>query len=292
MSQPTDQILVLSQLVVSLIGVVTFHLLERESYFRKSWSILFLLLIISNTIIFLYHLNLINSFAVLNKQFYLLMPLILVLSVILFNIDKARKKNISIILIYSIILLVLILCFFSFSQNVAILFGYSSLFGLSVGYLIVRLDNNTLFNKYFYTPSHEYQKYNSEIHMPEEFITITKQFLLFFPQYIEKTKGEKLELEINDTISGININIKLPNKLPKKKIKNWFTEYIELSKKRINLSLINFEKKCSIEEAGILLAELKNEITFLKEGLKIIELETNKIDIEQKYYKQIFDSFK
>jgi len=122
-----------------------------------------------------------------------------------------------------------------------------------------------------------------KIEVPDELKLSFQQYILFFKEYIHKTKGESIYFEVVKINEGLRVDIKPDEVHDFKTFRKWFNEYFDLMRKGGEKINIEFENQLSDDDATFFLAELKNQVDFTKKQIEIIELKTK----QRKTYKSI-----
>ena len=119
-----------------------------------------------------------------------------------------------------------------------------------------------------------------KIKVPKEIRTAIKQYLIFFEEFVYKSKGYRIDLSIKKTEDGLQINISDSETTKIEKLREWMTEFVGLLYQNIENLTIEFEIPTTEFKADLLIADLKNQITSMKNSLDIARLENKYLDKE------------
>ena len=106
--------------------------------------------------------------------------------------------------------------------------------------------------------------------------TALKQYLIYFPEYIEKAKGKKIKFEVTSTDEFLNIHIGKNADIDV--VNDYLMEYVGFIKTSIDK--INPEIRSDLDksESELLIIELKSQIRNLKTSMEIKNLEKKFLD--------------
>lgn len=128
-----------------------------------------------------------------------------------------------------------------------------------------------------------------KIRLPKEIRTAVKQYLIFFEEFVYKSKGYKIDLSIKKTEEGLQVNISEKENTSLDKLKNWMTEFVGLLYQNIDNLTIEFETPTTDFKADLLIADLKNQITSMKNSLEIARVENKYLSKDVDYLKELVD---
>ncbi|CAD0009385.1 leucine-rich repeat domain-containing protein [Flavobacterium salmonis] len=103
--------------------------------------------------------------------------------------------------------------------------------------------------------------------VPEEMKTAVKQYLIYFQEYVEKTKGKHIEFEIRSTEDGVMIETSKDDGL--QEINTYFNEYLGFVKNNIDDIVPNFEIPLTETKREVLALELKQQVFHFKQQLEL-----------------------
>lgn len=128
-----------------------------------------------------------------------------------------------------------------------------------------------------------------KIKLPKEIRTAVKQYLIFFEEFVYKSKGYKIDLSIQKTDDGLQVNISEKENTNIEKLKNWMTEFVGLLYQNIDNLTIEFETSTSEFKADLLIADLKNQVTSMRNSLEIARVENKYLSKDVDYLKELVD---
>ena len=128
--------------------------------------------------------------------------------------------------------------------------------------------------------------------IPSVFRTSFQQYIFYFKDYVFLAKGIKINMEVKQNEYGLELKI-LEKKELRKKIEKWFGDYINYVTIQTESLLVNFERKVSIEEADLIVKELRDQIRHLKNSLTFAELKNQYYSEEVDFLRKLsIESFK
>lgn len=116
-----------------------------------------------------------------------------------------------------------------------------------------------------------YNYFNLKI--PKELRTPMLQYIEFFKDYVEATKGKEIIFEVKRDTEGLvlvtngNTNVDLTD------LGTYFQEYVNLTQQQSDDWIFNFEQPTTAMKADIFRLKMENEIGRLKNALNIAKLE-------------------
>lgn len=111
--------------------------------------------------------------------------------------------------------------------------------------------------------------------LPKELRHAVKQYLLFFKEFVEKTKGKEIFFEVKDSTEGLVIVIREESEVPKESIFNWLNEYVNFFQTESSNWVIRTEVQLDAKDSDLLRAKLENEVAHLKNQIRIAEMENH-----------------
>lgn len=121
------------------------------------------------------------------------------------------------------------------------------------------------------------------IKMPKDLRTPLKQYLVFFNDFVKKTKGKDAGLEIHDHKEGLELIFKINDNSNIEDIYRYFSEYIGFTKYNLdNLNNLNvqFEVDASTSQVDLIMIDLRNQLRNLKTSLEIRDAENRMLNGE------------
>lgn len=142
---------------------------------------------------------------------------------------------------------------------------------------------NTIKELSEYNESGKYNTYN--IPVDENLKTAIKQYLVYFPEYVKKAKGEKIKFEVtsDNEFLGIHISKDVDSEV----ISGFLMEYVGFIKKTINNLNPEIRSDLSETDRNLLLIELRSEIRHLQTSLEIKNVEKKLLLKEVQIFKEL-----
>ena len=131
----------------------------------------------------------------------------------------------------------------------------------------------------------------SYIELPKELKTSIQQYLIFFKDYVEVAKRENIDFEIVQVEGGLQIKTSKQDEESLKNMQEWFNEYISFVKNNMENITINVNSNTSEKEIDLLRVKLENQVSNLKNSLKIAELENNYLKGDNQFLKNLALTF-
>jgi len=103
--------------------------------------------------------------------------------------------------------------------------------------------------------------------VPSEMKTAVKQYLVYFQEYVEKSKGKKIIFEVKSTEDGVLIETSENDDL--KELNNYFNEYLSFVKSNIDDLKPQFEVPLSETKKELVVLELKQQVFHFKQQLEL-----------------------
>ena len=131
-------------------------------------------------------------------------------------------------------------------------------------------DSNTLNSSLIEQPEYNY----FTLKIPKTLQTPMLQYIEFFKDYVEATKGKDIIFDVKRDIEGLilvtngNTNVTLPE------LSQYFQEYVTLTQQKSEDWVFNFEKDTMAIKADIFRLKMENEVGRLQNALKIAKLES------------------
>jgi len=134
------------------------------------------------------------------------------------------------------------------------------------------------------------------IKLPKELVLPIQQYLIFFKEYTRTAKGKEVNLNIVEVTNGIEISYSPTRQTDKEIIIKWFEEYIQILKDNIyeenpTIKKIEAANNVSENEIQILILKLENQISHLRNSLKIAELKNRLLEDKYNDIKQLALSY-
>lgn len=130
-----------------------------------------------------------------------------------------------------------------------------------------------------------------QIPFQDELRVTFKQYLIYFKEYIEKTKGRLIGFEIRDIDEGLELEIKTENNTDEEinEIKGYMKEYVDFVKSNVD----NLEPKFSVEVAQIdknfIVAELRSQVRHLQSQLEFKIARNKSLEEDRDRYYNLLD---
>ena len=131
----------------------------------------------------------------------------------------------------------------------------------------------------------------SYIELPKELKTSIQQYLIFFKDYVEVAKKENIDFEIVQIEGGLQIKTSKQDEDSLKNMQEWFDEYISFVKGNMESITINVDSTASEKEIDLLRVKLENQVSNLKNSLKIAELENHYLKGDNQFLKNLALTF-
>jgi hypothetical protein len=125
------------------------------------------------------------------------------------------------------------------------------------------------------------------IKLPKTLNRILHQFLNYFTEFVEKTKGQKIRLNIINHDSFLEIEIEANIEKNITKILDYLEEYFNLLNQDINSLKIDIETNISSSDFDILILDLKQQINHLKNSLEIASVKNKHLGEEVAFLRSI-----
>ncbi|MBE7171945.1 MAG: glutamate synthase large subunit [Williamsia sp.] len=145
----------------------------------------------------------------------------------------------------------------------------------------LEITNESYFNKD--------NRYFRLLPLPDRIRTSIKQYLIYFNEYVEKTKGIVFNLEVKSYEKGLLLEF--PKTEDNDLIEEYFIEYVSLAKSNIQTTkfkIVNDE--LSVFQRDVTIVELKNEIRKLHSSLEIKSVEIKYLNREIERLTDLFQS--
>lgn len=101
--------------------------------------------------------------------------------------------------------------------------------------------------------------------LPKELRTAIKQYISFFPDYVEIAKGKNVRFEVKSSDEGIIIEVSENVNL--EEVNEYFNEYLSFVKTNLDTLQPKIETEISLPQRELLVLELKQQITHLRQQL-------------------------
>lgn len=105
-----------------------------------------------------------------------------------------------------------------------------------------------------------------EFKVPQEMTTAVKQYLIYFQEYVQKTKGKKIVFEVRSTDEGVLIETSNSDNL--NEINSYFNEYLSFVKSNIDDLQPKFEVPVTDPKKELVVLELKQQVVHLKQQIE------------------------
>ncbi len=128
-------------------------------------------------------------------------------------------------------------------------------------------------NEGVYDNKEDSAKIKNKIKIPEALRTAFQQYLIFFNNFVEKTKSVNVDLQINQYNEGLEISYSKTIDSPK--IQEYLNEYIGFIRQEVDNINPKFENSLSKPKKDIFIVELKNQIRHLTGQIEIKKVENN-----------------
>ncbi len=106
--------------------------------------------------------------------------------------------------------------------------------------------------------------------IPKELRTAFKQYITYFNDYLEKTKGLRVGLEVKTIDEGVKLILEDGTEAQIDQINGYFIEYMAFIEENVNNLQVNFEVEASEQERWLAIEELKLEIINLRKRVELI----------------------
>jgi len=156
--------------------------------------------------------------------------------------------------------------------------GFSTIFGIATARTVlstrkVFINSKKSDEKFNDNESNEYK--TEYLAFPKELKTPIYQYLIFFKDFIRISKGELIDLKIEDTDKGLKLQIRGEN-IEINPLQDWFGEYIGFLKRNIDKKRIIIENKEPVN-LELLKIKLENQVANLKNSIRIINFENSSL---------------
>jgi len=128
------------------------------------------------------------------------------------------------------------------------------------------------------------------VNLDEEIITPISQYLLFFREYILKSKNENISIDINRIEKGIQISFPESNSIKISLIKEWMMEYLSHVNNKTSEFQVNYETEKSENSKKLLQLSLKQEVSSLENRMEIVKMENGLLKENNEYLKLILQN--
>jgi hypothetical protein len=119
--------------------------------------------------------------------------------------------------------------------------------------------------------------------VPKEMMIALKQYLVYFPEYVEIVKGQKILFEVKTVEEGIYVDLGENNNI--RGLNEYFNEYLNFVKSNIDILNPKFEAEISETKKEIFILGLKQQVYHLKQQLELKNFETKVLEREvDRYY--------
>lgn len=114
--------------------------------------------------------------------------------------------------------------------------------------------------------SEEYSSTTFTFNIPKELRTAIKQYISFFPDYVEIAKGKNIRFEAKSSKDGITIEIEKNSDIDE--VNEYFNEYLGFVKDNLETLQPKIETKISQPQKDLLILELKQQINHLRQQVE------------------------
>ncbi len=125
-----------------------------------------------------------------------------------------------------------------------------------------------------------YNKRSFSFKIPKELRTAIKQYLSYFPDYVEISKGRNLAFETKTSEDGVRIEMSLDADFDE--VSTYFNEYLGFIKSNIDSLDPQIETNITAPKKQLLILELKQQVTHLKQQVEFknfqIQFLENQVD--------------
>jgi Leucine-rich repeat (LRR) protein len=128
------------------------------------------------------------------------------------------------------------------------------------------------------------QRFENHINFDKDIKVAFYQYLLYFNIYIEKSKGKRLDLRVEEDDTGLIISGHLKDR---SFIVTYLKEYVGFIKGKVEKIEPVFEKDVSSTEKELTMIELRNQIRHLQSQLELKNLESKMLNSEVKRLMEI-----
>lgn len=110
-----------------------------------------------------------------------------------------------------------------------------------------------------------------------------KQYLVYFPEYVEIAKGKKISFEVKTTNAGLYVQLGDDSNI--EGVNDYFNEYLNFVKSNIDILNIKFELEISETKKEIFIIGLKQQVHHLKQQMELKNFEIKVLEREvDRYY--------
>lgn len=114
--------------------------------------------------------------------------------------------------------------------------------------------------------SESYSSTTFTFKIPKELKTAIKQYISFFPDYVEIAKGKNMRFEAKSSEDGITIEIEKNSNI--EEVNEYFNEYLGFVKTNLDTLQPKIETEISQPQKDLLLLELKQQINHLRQQVE------------------------
>lgn len=119
--------------------------------------------------------------------------------------------------------------------------------------------------------------------VPKEMTIALKQYLVYFPEYVEIAKGKKISFEVKTTNAGLYVQLGDDSNI--EGVNDYFNEYLNFVKSNIDILNIKFELEISETKKEIFIIGLKQQVHHLKQQMELKNFEIKVLEREvDRYY--------
>lgn len=155
-----------------------------------------------------------------------------------------------------------------------------------VAYNLYRVSELRVRTIQVFNPSHFLP--NSRTIKPPPFLRKSlQQYLLFFPEYVKSSKGEKIEFDVTEVEDDLEIKFNLKRGQTLEQLGKWFDEFMGFVHANLSDLKVNFEIEATPRDADILIAQLKVQVTHLSHGLELEKLKAHYSEKEADFLKEL-----
>lgn len=162
-----------------------------------------------------------------------------------------------------------------------------------------KLNIATFEELFYFIKAHQSKKRTFKVPLENNHKIAFQQFLNFFPEFVEKAKGQKIKFEVINQEKELVIEVTANDEIDVEEIIQYLEEYFALLKQEGERLSINSNQELSENEINMLVLKLENEIAHLKNSLKIAALE-NKVlegdkktlEVENKFLNHVLEQYK
>ena len=149
------------------------------------------------------------------------------------------------------------------------------------------------FKKLFeFIKTHHSKKRTFQIPIQNNLKRVLQQFLNFFPEFVEKAKGQKIRFEVLKRAEHLQIEIWANDEKDVDDIAAYLEEFINLVKQDPKHLKIEVESNISPRDFDILLLELKQQLMNVNHSMEILNLKNSHLEKELAEIKTAFQNTK